>query len=56
MPISAFISYSHADESRRDRLHNNLALLRRDGLLSEWSDHEIVAGSVVDDEINAALN
>ena len=56
MPVSAFISYSHADESRRERLHKHLSLLRREGLVSEWSDHEILAGCGLDEEIDTALN
>lgn len=55
MPTEAFISYAHVDDRRRERLHKHLAMLRRDGLLSEWSDHEILPGDRFADQIDAAL-
>ena len=50
-----FISYSHLDEARLDRLHKHLMPLRRDGLLSDWFDQEIKAGEKFDDKISDAL-
>src|SRR3954471_15592104 len=55
MPVDAFISYAHADDKRRERLHKHLAMLRRDGLLRAWSDHEIRVGDRFADAIDAAL-
>ncbi|HEX7760120.1 MAG TPA: toll/interleukin-1 receptor domain-containing protein [Caulobacteraceae bacterium] len=55
MPVSAFISYSHADEKALDRLHKHLAMLRRDELLSAWSDHAILPGSSIGQTIDAQL-
>src|SRR4051794_8679533 len=55
MPVDAFISYAHADNKRRERLHKHLVMLRREGLIREWSDHEIKAGDRFGDEIDAAL-
>lgn len=51
----AFISYSHADAARLQRLQTHLAMLRRDGLLQDWSDHEILAGDSLHGKINSAL-
>lgn len=56
MPVRAFVSYAHVDDARRERLHRHLAMLRRDGLIGEWTDHEILAGSPLDDDIAAALD
>jgi hypothetical protein len=53
--MRAFISYSHRDAKALDRLHTHLAMLRRDGLIDAWYDHEILAGDEVDQEINSQL-
>jgi hypothetical protein len=39
-----FYSYSHTDERLRDSLANSLALLKRQGVLTEWHDRRIAAG------------
>ncbi len=56
MTTEAFISYSHTDDSRRERLHKHLITLRRDGLLQAWSDHEILAGDRLTKKIDAAID
>ncbi|GBE44870.1 hypothetical protein BMS3Bbin10_02976 [bacterium BMS3Bbin10] len=53
--MKAFISYSHRDTDVLDRLHTHLAMLRREGLITEWFDREILAGGDVDDEISGQL-
>ena len=55
MSARAFLSYSHADEKALERLHKHLAVLRRDGSLAAWTDHAILAGDNLDDEITAQL-
>src|SRR5215471_7217732 len=40
----AFISYSHKDESWKDRLMTHLAVLEFEGLLHIWADTRIAAG------------
>lgn len=50
-----FFSYSHDDESYRDRLEKHLAMLRNQGLIEVWHDRRIAAGSVLDDAIDDAL-
>ncbi len=49
--MDAFISYSHHDSDALDRLHVHLAPLRRDGLIREWFDRDILAG----DDLNGKI-
>lgn len=51
----AFISYSHKNERALERLHTHLAMLRREGLISEWFDREILAGKNLNKEIQTNL-
>lgn len=53
--VKAFISYSHSDISALNRLHAHLSQLRRDGIISAWSDNEIPAGGLIDKHINQEL-
>ena len=39
--VKLFYSYSHQDEKLRDALATQLALLRRQGIISEWSDRNM---------------
>lgn len=55
MPVSLFISYSHADEKALERLHKHLAMLQRDGLVAAWYDRAILAGTELDREIAGQL-
>jgi len=55
MPVSAFISYSHADDKHLQMLHKHLAMLRREGALQAWTDHQILPGGRLDDRISTAL-
>ncbi len=43
-PITLFYSYAHEDELLRNQLEKHLSLLRRQGLISEWYDRQILAG------------
>lgn len=52
---NAFISYSHADEKSLERLHKHLAVLQRDGSLATWTDHALLPGGNIGQEINAQL-
>jgi hypothetical protein len=49
-----FISYSHKDESEKDRLLSHLSVLQREGLISLWSD-DIAAGADWKQEIGEAM-
>jgi tetratricopeptide (TPR) repeat protein len=53
---NVFISYSHKDETWKDRLQTQLAVLEMEGLLSVWEDRQIDLGDDWYPEIEAALN
>lgn len=53
--MKAFISYSHRDEAKLERLHKHLAMLRRDGGISDWVDRKIKAGESIDRTISKEL-
>jgi hypothetical protein len=53
--MQAFISYCHHDKTALDRLHVHLRNLTRSGLIDTWFDHEILAGSELDSEIDKKL-
>lgn len=54
-PIYVFYSYSHKDECHKEDLEAHLAMMRREGLITEWSDRKIVPGEDIDREIDANL-
>jgi hypothetical protein len=45
MPYDVFISYSHKDRKLRDELATHLSNLRRQGIISDWFDGDIIPGS-----------
>ncbi|MCC4244844.1 toll/interleukin-1 receptor domain-containing protein [Stappia indica] len=51
-----FFSYSHFDESLRDQLEKQLAMLKRQGVISTWHDRRIDAGEEIDKAINEQIN
>lgn len=53
--MKAFISYSHKDAHYFEKLEIHLAQIRRENLITEWSDHKISAGANLDKEISTAL-
>ncbi len=54
-PITLFYSYAHEDELLCNELEKHLSLLRRHGLIAEWHDHQIVAGTEWAHEIDEHL-
>src|SRR5205809_7623571 len=44
-PVTVFYSYAHADEGLLDRLAKHLSLLKHEGLIAEWHDRQISAGT-----------
>ena len=50
--MKTFISYSHQDESWFKQLKIHIAPLLRNGDISIWSDHEILAGQLLNSKIN----
>lgn len=51
-----FFSYAHPDERLRNELEKQLSLLKRQGLIACWHDHEISAGRGWAQEIDTHLN
>jgi hypothetical protein len=54
-PVRVFYSYSHEDEPMLGSLRTHLAMLRRRGLITEWVDRDIEAGSGWRDRIAQEL-
>ncbi len=53
--LNLFISYSHADTSYLQELKKYLTPLRRNKVIRDWCDLELVAGDSLDEEISKAL-
>jgi hypothetical protein len=54
-PVRLFYSYAHKDEHFRKQLEKHLSLLKRDGVLSTWSDRRLGAGVEWKDAIDQNL-
>ena len=55
-PIEVFYSYSHKDEKFREKLDSHLGQLRNAGMIREWHDRKISAGTEWKTSIDAHLN
>ena len=55
VPINVFYSYSHKDILYQRKLKSHLSVMRRQGFISDFSDHDILPGQVWSDEINKNL-
>jgi len=55
-PLRVFISYAHEDEELREEFVKHLSQLQRDGLVQDWHDREITAGSEWAGQIDEHLN
>lgn len=55
-PVSIFYSYAPEDENLRRMLEKHLSLLRHQGVISNWHDHKIIAGSNREQSIDNHLN
>lgn len=53
---SLFYSYCHKDEPCRERMQVALALLKDNGILSEWHDRKIISGTPFSPQIIKKLN
>lgn len=49
-PAKLLYSYAHEDKELRDELKKHLANLKRQGVISEWYDRAISAGSEWNEE------
>jgi hypothetical protein len=54
--VEVFFSYAHKDQRLRDQLENQLSLLKREGLISNWYDRKIGAGEEWAGQIDTHLN
>ena len=54
-PLEVFYSYSHDDEEYRKKLGKHLSVLRRAGLITDWHDRDIDAGTAWQEEIDRHL-
>jgi hypothetical protein len=54
--LRLFLSYSHKDDKLRQELSAHLSPLRQQGLIAEWTDRKIGAGSEWKDEISSNLS
>src|SRR5437773_3305852 len=56
MTLEIYFSYHHKDEVLREELEKHLSLLKRQGLVTNWNDREIVAGQEWGGEIDKHIN
>jgi hypothetical protein len=54
-PLSLFYSYSKKDKAHRERLETHLSLLKDQGVISDWHDRLIEAGTEWDEAIRQHL-
>ena len=51
-----FYSYCHKDEKYRESMETSLSLLKREGLLDDWSDQKILPGQSISQKIEEKIN
>lgn len=54
-PIELFYSYAHEDEELRDELEKALTILHRQGIITNWHDRRIGAGTEWEGQIDKHL-
>ena len=55
-PLELFYSYAHADEKLRNELNKHLFNLKLQGLIRDWYDRDISAGTDWEQAIDSHLN
>jgi hypothetical protein len=55
-PVEVFLSYSHKDEELRNELVKHLSALKRAGIITDWHDRKITAGTEWEGQIDKHLN
>src|SRR5262245_30697510 len=55
-PVSLFFLYAKEDEELRAALDKHLAQLKRDGLVSSWSDRMVTPGAAWRSEVERRFN
>jgi TIR domain len=56
MALEIFLSYAHEDQTFRRELDKHLSALKRQGIISSWSDSDIVPGTEWRSQIMSHLN
>ena len=56
LAIQLFYSYCHKDGSFRDSMETSLATLKRDGLLENWSDRQILPGQSISKKVRTKMS
>ena len=56
MALQLFYSYCHKDSKYKDSMETSLALLKREGLIEEWSDQQILPGKSISTKIREKMN
>ncbi len=56
MKIKLFYSYSHQDSAYQKYVETSLAMLKRDKLITEWSDKKILAGEKISQKIKEEMD
>ena len=54
--IKLFYSYSHRDTRFKEKMERSLHLLKKDGLLIDWSDRSILPGQNISSEVRSNLD
>ena len=54
--VEVFYSYSHRDEELREELERHLSILKRQGIITDWHDRKIGAGTEWKGQIDIHLN
>lgn len=54
--IKVFISYSHEDDMYMKDLETHLSTLKRQGIISSWTDRCIIPGTVFKEEIDSKMD
>ena len=54
-PVEIFYSYAHEDEAHAKKLQTHLSILKRQGLINNWHDRQIIAGHEWGTEIDKHL-
>ena len=53
--VQLLYSYCHKDSQYRESMETALAALKRDGLLRQWSDQQILPGQGISSEFRAQM-
>ena len=55
-PLKIFITYSHKDKAKKDKLIECLVVMKKQDMITIWNDNEILSGDDWRDDISKNLN